>query len=223
MVDAHHREPLVDLDRPAPARPAADPGVRLRSGLRRLRAGRLQVSAVALATVVGGVVGGVGVHRFEAGQRKDAQASTVAVGAQLVEPTNMGGGTAGGTATMVANMTLVNLGPLPIEVQDFAAARGGLTFGNPSQQGTVRPGFRTFAVTISFACASRHISSEPVPLHLRVRTADGVTRTVDSELEINPAAHWPRFLEQLISRARCARGPRTPRRRRPARRACPAR
>ncbi|MEV0716579.1 hypothetical protein [Asanoa sp. NPDC050611] len=199
MVDAHSREPLVDLDRPAPARPAPEPGLRLRSGLRRLRAARLQASALVLATVVGGVVGGVGVHRWEARQRQAAEASTVAVGAQLVEPSNMGGSSEGGTATMVVNMTLVNLGPLPIEVQDFAAARDGLAFRNPSQHATVRPGFRTVAVTINFACASGTIDSGPVPLRLRVGTADGATRTVETDLEISPSAHWPRFMEQLCA------------------------
>ncbi|GAA1852832.1 hypothetical protein [Asanoa iriomotensis] len=198
MVDAHSPEPLVDLDRPAPVRPAAEPGVRLRSGLRRLRAARVQVSAVALATVVGGVAGGVGVHRFETRQALAAEQSTVQVGAQLLEPPNMGGSSDGVNASMVTNLTLVNLGPLPIEVLDLSAARDGVEFRNASQEAVIRPGFRTMAVWVTFACTRGTISTtEPLPLHLRVRTADGQTRQVDTTVEIGVGANWPRLLESL--------------------------
>ncbi|GIF76073.1 hypothetical protein [Asanoa siamensis] len=197
MVDAHPREPLVDLDRPAPPRPAIEPGERLRGGLRRLRAARLQVSAVALAAVLGAVAGGAGVHRWEAGQERAAAAAVVEVGAQLIDPADLDGTSDGTTASMVANLTLVNLGPLPIEVEDLGARRQGLEIRNASQRVTIRPGFRTIAVTITFTCAQRTVFiAAPLPLNMWIRTADGATRTVDTTVEISPGARWPRSLEQ---------------------------
>ncbi|MEV4538652.1 hypothetical protein AB0J82_33220 [Asanoa sp. NPDC049518] len=192
MVDAYPREPMVDLDRPAPERPP-----RLRAGWQRLRTARLQAGAVALAAVVGAVAGGVGVHRWEARQERLAETSTVVLRAQLLDPNDLSGSSDGTASTMVVNLTLVNLGPLPVDVEDFTAERDGLTFRNASQQVTVRPGFRTVAVSISFTCARRTIAgSVPLPLRLRVRTADGQTRTVETPVEIG-AKFWVQFLENL--------------------------
>ncbi|WP_143049873.1 hypothetical protein [Asanoa ishikariensis] len=196
MVDAYGREPMVDLDRPPPQRPTREPRERLRAGWRRMRTARLQVGAVALAAVVGAVAGGVGVHRWEARQAHAAEVSTVIVRAQLLDPSDLSGSSDGTDSTMVANLTLVNLGPLPIDVEDFEGERNGLVFRNASQQATIRPGFRTVAVSISFACARHTISGEPLPLRLRVRTADGQTRTIETPVEIG-AKFWVQFLENL--------------------------
>lgn len=196
MVDAYSSEPLVDLDRPAPRRPERDPGVRLRSRWQRLRAARLQVGAVALATVVGAVAGGVGVHRWEARQQRAARAATVTVRAQLLDSPNLGGSSDKVNASVVANLTLVNLGPLPVDVLDLEADRDGLGLRNAAQEFTVRPGFRTIAVWVTFECDHRTISTEPVTLRLRIRTADGQTRPVDTAVEIG-SAQWPQFLENL--------------------------
>ncbi|SNT64356.1 hypothetical protein SAMN05421812_1172 [Asanoa hainanensis] len=197
MVDAYPREPMVDLDRPAPERPARDPGARLRVAWRRLRTARLQVGAVALATVVGAVAGGVGVHRWEARQERLAETGVVTVRAQLLDPTELSGSSDGSTASIVVNLTLVNLGPLPVDVEDFEGRRAGLGFQNASQEVNVRPGFRTVAVSITLDCTRPTIAgSDPLPLRIRVRTADGRTRTVETPVEIG-AKVWVQFLENL--------------------------
>jgi len=195
MVDGYSREPLVDLDRPVPPRPERDPGAVLRTGWRRVRTARPQVGAVALAAVVGAVAGGVAVHRWEDRQERAAQASTVTVRAQLLDSTNLSGTSDATNASVVTNLTLVNLGPLPIDVLDLEADRDGLGFRNAAQEFTVRPGFRTIAVWVTFACRNRTIANEPLTLHMQVRTADGRTRSVETAVEIG--GQWPGFLENL--------------------------
>ncbi|MDG4826270.1 hypothetical protein O7635_30845 [Asanoa sp. WMMD1127] len=198
MVDAHPQEALVDLDRPPPQRPLVEPGDRLRAGWRRLRNARLQAGAVVLAAVVGAVAGGVGVHRWEARQRLAAETGTVELSAQLTDPGNLDASADGVNASIVTNLTLVNLGPLPIQVLDLDAARDGLELRNAAENATVRPGFRTVAVWLTFACVHRDISTDPLPLHVRVRTQDGRTRAVETTMEIG-RAQWPALLE-----SRCA-------------------
>jgi hypothetical protein len=195
MVDFRPPEVQVDLDRPPPPE-AAEPAARVRYGLLRLRGARAQVGAVALAATVGAVAGGVVVHRWEERQQRADRESTVSVNAQLLDTGASGGSSDGINASVVANLTVVNLGPLPIRVESVEADRDGLEFRNTSPEAMVRPGFRTVAVWVTYACRNGPISSDPLPVRMRVRTVDDQLHPVDIRMEMGDAT-WPRLLESM--------------------------
>ncbi|GIF53075.1 hypothetical protein DFJ67_7336 [Asanoa ferruginea] len=196
MVDARHPEVLVDLDRPPPQRPTPDPGARLRVGWERARAARVPIGAVVLAALVGALAGGFAVHHWQRQQQKAEAATIVSISAQLLDSSAAGGSSDGINASLVANLTLVNLGPLPIWVEAVEAKRDGLEFRNTAPEAMLRPGFRTVAVWITYACTRGGISTDPLPVRMRIRTSDGAIRDVETTVEIG-GSQWPLIIGNM--------------------------
>ncbi|MEV4623976.1 hypothetical protein AB0J74_35360 [Asanoa sp. NPDC049573] len=196
MVDARRQEVFVDLDRPPPQRTAPDPAARLRGGWQRARAARVPVGAVLLATLVGALVGGFAVRQWQRHQQEAQAAAIVSISAQLLDSSATGGSSDGVNASLVANLTLVNLGPLPIWVEAVEAERDGLEFRNTAPEAMLRPGFRTVAVWISYACARGGVSVDPLPVRMRVRTSDGEIRQVETTVEIG-GSQWPLIIGNM--------------------------
>jgi hypothetical protein len=196
MVDARHPEVLVDLDRPPPQRPVPDPGARLRGGWQRVRAARVPVGAVVLATLVGALAGGFVVRQWQRQQAQSEAAAIVSISAQLLDGSATGGTSDGINASLVANLTLVNLGPLPIWVEAVEAKRDGLEFRNTAPEAMLRPGFRTVAVWITYACARGGISVDPLPVQMRIRTSDDAIREVETTVEIG-GSQWPLIIGNM--------------------------
>ena len=196
MVDARRHEAFVDLDQPPPSRAAPDPGARLRGGWRRVRAARLPVGTLVLAALVGALAGGFAMRQWQRQQQRAEAAAVVSVSAQLLDSSATGGSSDGVNASLVANLTLVNLGPLPIWVESVEAARDGLEFRNTAPEAMLRPGFRTVAVWITYACRRGGISTDPLPVHMLVRTSDGSTQPFDTTVEIG-GSQWPLIIGNM--------------------------
>lgn len=173
---------MIDLGVP----PEQSPPVhrdRLRHPWRSFRSAHVPLPLV-LALLVGtGAVAVVGTERWQARQQRLADESTAAL-LVLGRTDWAGGGREGQLARIETSVTVVNYGPLPVEVTDIRAGRSDLTI-SPVAPDLVRPGARPFSVRMTVSCAAR-VSNQPVPIVISVRTADGKSRQVTSVMAVTP-------------------------------------
>jgi len=174
---------VIDLDRPAVAS----------SPPRRRFSRRLLTSLAILLT--GAVLGGAGTWTYAANreertwnshisvlvlpetgpQSDDAEVGSVVVDGRVVD------------ASLTRRLTLVNAGPLPVNVHNLTAVRPGLTVRGTDKQRWIGPGEAVQAdADVRVAC-SRGLPIPRLSLRLDVQTYDEVERTVTTELD---ATQW---------------------------------
>lgn len=141
-------------------------------------------AAAGLALLIGtGAVAGAGTYRWQTRQQRLADESIASL---LVLGTTgwASDGQEGQLVWVDSSVTVVNYGPLPVEVSGIRAARGNLTI-SPVGPDVVRPGALPLRVRLTLSCAAR-VSNEPVPIVISVRTADGTPRQVTSVMAATP-------------------------------------
>ncbi|MEV8509974.1 hypothetical protein AB0368_34820 [Actinoplanes sp. NPDC051475] len=170
---------VIDLDR-APAVPS--------------KPARRHVATV-LAAVVIFVAGGAGTSVWGQWQTNKARSSEVSVlvlantGPQANDA-GVGGVVAGGKvvdASLTRRVTLVNAGPLPVDVHGLRFARAGLTVRAADGRRWIRHGQAVQAdADIRVICA-RGLPIGRLPMELAVRTSDDRERTATAVLD---AREW---------------------------------
>ena len=160
---------VIDLDRPATVRPTPA----------RRRAANV-VAAVAVF-----VAGGAGTSVWDSWQAGRARSSEVSVlvladTGPRANDAGVGGVVAGGKvvdASLTRRVTLVNAGPLPIDVREVRFSRGGLTVRTAEKQRLIRQGQAVQAVADIRVVCARGLPIGRLPVELAVRTNDDRERT----------------------------------------------
>ncbi|MFE9652761.1 hypothetical protein [Micromonospora sp. NPDC006431] len=176
--------PVIDLDAPSRhARPPLSHQDPLWHPWRSFRSAHVPLPLVLALLAGAGAVAGVGTYQWQARQQRLADESVAAV---LVLGKNevAGGEREGSLVRAESSVIVVNHGPLPVEVTDIRASKGGLGLSSVRSD-VVRPGAQPFSVRLTLDCTAR-MSNEPVPVVISVRTEDGTSRQVTSRMAATP-------------------------------------
>ncbi|AGL14324.1 hypothetical protein [Actinoplanes sp. N902-109] len=174
---------VIDLDRPAPRRP--------RPARRHAR----PLTAAAGVLVLGAALGAAGTHRWSQWRQERAQAAAVSVLVLADTGPQADDAGVGGTvlhdrvtdASLTRRVTLVNAGPLPIDVHNLAVDRPGLTVRGVDKQRWLKHGETAQAdADITVRCG-RGLPIGKLPVRLSVRTTDEHERTTTVSLD---ATEW---------------------------------
>ena len=160
---------VIDLDRPAVVPPAPRRKSRL---------------LVASALVIGAVLGacatyGWSVHRQTVARERQVAVFVFAEASPFVDglpaDTVVSGGRVA-TVTLTRRVTLVNAGPLPIDIRDLFASRPGVSVRGVSKERWVQPGATVLAdADVQVDCA-HGLPLGRLPVTLSVRTFDDEDR-----------------------------------------------
>ena len=180
---------VIDLDRPAPVE-------------RRPRT-RLPVKAVALL-LAGAVVGGALTYGWTSRRATDARDQEVSVFVFAV-PSEVtlapGSVVAEGKVTSITltrRVTIVNAGPAPINVVNFAVGRPGVTVRGVERQRWIEPGAMTQAdADVQINCA-RGLPFGRLPVTLSVQTYDERSRQARAKDDFDGAA-WSEDAESVCA------------------------
>lgn len=160
---------VIDLDRPAAVPPAPDRKPHL-----------LAVSAL----LVGAVLGAFVTHGWFAARQAAAQDRQVSVFVFAEAGRFRDDGAAGSvvldgrvtTVTLTRRVTLVNAGPVPVNIHDLSASRPGVSVRGVDKQRWVAPGATVEAdADVQVDCAEG-LPLGRLPVTLSVRTLDEVDR-----------------------------------------------
>ncbi|MET0496299.1 MAG: hypothetical protein ABW000_24495 [Actinoplanes sp.] len=180
---------MIDLDRPAPAE-------------RRPRT-RLPLKAVALL-LAGAVLGGALTYGWTSRRKTDArdQEVSVFVFAGTSEVTLAPGSVVADgkvtSITLTRRVTIVNAGPAPINVVNFAAGRPGVTVRGAERQRWIEPGATTQSdADVQINCA-RGLPLGRLPVTLSVQTYDERSRQARAEDDFDGAA-WSEDAESVCA------------------------
>jgi hypothetical protein len=154
---------VIDLDSPAVVPPARD---------------RKSHALVASALVVGAVLGACATYGWVAGrQAKERQVSAFvfAEASPFVDDLPAGSVVVDGrvaTITLTRRVTLVNAGPVPINVRDFSASRPGVSIQGVDKQRWIEPGAMVQADADVFVDCAHGLPLGRLAVTLRVETSD---------------------------------------------------
>lgn len=172
---------VIDLDQPPAARPVP---ARRRPGV---------LLAVGGALALGAVLGAAGTYGWTAHRQEAAragEASVVVLAGTLPDDGGVGGTVLDGRVTdasLTRKVTLVNAGPLPIEVHGLRADRPGLTLRGTGRERRIPAGGSVEAdADLRIVCRGG-LPIAQLPLRISVRTVDAREHTVTATLD---AARW---------------------------------
>ncbi len=156
---------VIDLDRPAVVPPARNRTPHL-----------LVAAAVAVGAVLGaGVTYGWAERRQTAAQDRQVSVLVFAEANQFLDGLPSGRVVLDGrvaTVTLTRRVTLVNAGPMPINIRDLSGARPGVSVHGVDKQRWVAPGATVQAdADVQVDCV-RGLPLGRFPITLSVRTAD---------------------------------------------------
>jgi hypothetical protein len=174
---------VIDLDQPPVERP--------RPARRRPRT----LIAVAGVLAVGAVLGGVGTHGWLEWRQQRTLAAEVSVLVLADTGPQANDAGVGGTvindrvteAALTRRVTLVNAGPLPIDVHDLSVDRPGLTIRGVDKQRWIKQGEAVQADADIRVRCGHGLPIGQLPVRLFVRTTDDRERTAVATLD---AAQW---------------------------------
>ena len=163
-------------DRPGYGRPS-------RSGLRRPVHAPLW--AVVVATVVVGLVIGIGTHMWDASQVRRFQSGAVSVLLTVPGTSTFQTSGDGASATLNGDLQVVNTGPRIIEVGQISSSTPGVTVVRDATSLVIAAGAaRSVDLSMKINCA-QWSPAEPLVFLLVVRTVDGARRGYVAALALN--------------------------------------
>jgi hypothetical protein len=171
---------VIDLDVPPPQPPAS--------------AGRTRpLVALSVAFAVAVSLGAAGLPSWQRHRTLQAESDVVSVriatdGNAGADGSEVGGVVSGGRVTDASlnrRVTLVNTGPLPLEVRELVADGPGVRVRGEAHR--LAPGQSVQAEADVDVVCSRGLPIRTLPVRLRVRTADDELRTATATLD---ATRW---------------------------------
>lgn len=196
-VEAHN-ERVLDLDVIDERSPRSGDG--LRYWWRRLGVSARVPALAALGLfLLGGVIGGVGMHHWDLGQQLQAEESTASV---LVFADTTGPMTADAEGQRVridGQVTVVNTGPRSVNVQNLVGDAQGVTLRAIERQRWIQPGaWSPVDLTATVDCATG-VPAGPVALRISVQTEDARFSQVSLPVALQDT-RWEEFLDRTCVR-----------------------
>jgi hypothetical protein len=156
---------VIDLDRPAVVPPA-----------RQRKSHRLAAAALVIGAVLGACATyGWSVQRQAAARERQVAVFVFAEASPFVDGAPADSVVSGGrvaTVTLTRRVTLVNAGPLPINIRDLSASRPGVSVRGVDKQRWVAPGATVQAdADVQVDCV-RGLPLGRLPVTLSVQTTD---------------------------------------------------
>jgi hypothetical protein len=145
--------------------------------------------------LLGGVIGGVGLHNWDLRRQLQAEESTVSV---LVFADTAGLMMAGGEGQRVridGQVTVVNAGPRSVNVQNLVGDGRGVTLRATEKQRWIEPGaWSAVDLTATLDCATG-IPAGPVALRMSVQTEDERFSQVSFPVALQDT-RWEEYLDR---------------------------
>jgi hypothetical protein len=151
---------------------------------------------LAAVFLLGGLVGGFLTHWWDMRQQRQARESVVSVHVVVTGSMVGSAGSDGGRRVeMEASLTMVNSGPMPVEVSNVYASGGGLTVEMEQTSKVVRPGALAVPVRVVVDCRAG-VPANPIQVRMTVRPTHGPPRQVSPLMAVG-GTHWLYLVDQM--------------------------
>ncbi|WP_033342471.1 hypothetical protein [Catenuloplanes japonicus] len=162
---------FIDLDAPETAAP-------------RPPRARVVLAVIALAVAAAG--GAAWGHDRARAQRRALDEATVALAVVPGRPGETGGNLLHAQVTGV--ITLINAGPLPVEIRTFQGAGAGITLTGIDRRRRIDPGVASGMQAVAVVDCNPGVPLTPLQLDVWVRTVDDVARETQLPLGLKGSA-----------------------------------